>query len=150
MTIRISQLKMWLAVFLFIFGNLCTYAVERKKSHIQQTNLLVIMYDDLRPDLTSYGRKYMITPNFERLAKKSVIFDHAYCQVSVCNPSRDSLLTGLRPDTSGTYSFQWTFAPHMIFPTQLTRAGYNTQGIGKILHWETVLMFGIVDSKMSQ
>jgi iduronate 2-sulfatase len=73
----------------------------------------------------------------ERLAQKSVIFDNAYCQVSVCNPSRDSMLTGLRPDTTGTYSFQWTFRPLMVFPTQLTRSGYNTRGIGKILHWET-------------
>eukprot|EP01041_Mallomonas_annulata_P000740 gene740-1419_t len=112
-------------------------SVGSMSSPIQQTNLLFIMFDDLRPDLSVYGRNYMVTPNFERLAKMSVVFDNSYCQVSVCNPSRDSMLTGLRPDTTGTYSFQWTFRPLMIFPTQLTRSGYTTRGIGKILHWET-------------
>ena len=75
----------------------------------------------------------MITPNFDRLAERSVIFDNAYCQVAVCNPSRDSMLTGLRPDTTGTYSFQWSFRPHMIFPTRLRRSGYNTAGYGKVM-----------------
>ena len=68
-----------------------------------KTNVLFIMYDDLRTELSIYGRKHMITPNFDRLAAKSVVFDYAFCQIAVCNPSRDSLLTGLRPDTVGTY-----------------------------------------------
>jgi iduronate 2-sulfatase len=77
----------------------------------------------------------MITPNFERLAKRSVIFDFVYSQVSVCNPSRDSLLTGLRPDTVGTYNFQHSHKGHMLLPIQLARLHYNTAGIGKILHF---------------
>ena len=72
-------------------------------------NLLFIMFDDLRPDLNCYGRNYMITPNFDRLARKSVVFDNAFAQIAVCNPSRDSLLTGLRPDTVGTYWFHESF-----------------------------------------
>ena len=100
------------------------------------TNLLFIMFDDLRPELSIYGRSHMITPNFERLAKKSVVFDYAYCQVAVCNPSRDSMLTGLRPDTNKVYGFQASFRPHMAWPTQLARSGYNTAGYGKILHWD--------------
>eukprot|EP01033_Poteriospumella_lacustris_P014173 gene14173-10124_t len=103
----------------------------------KQTNLLMIMFDDLRPELSIYGRDYMITPNFERLAAKSVVFDYAFCQVAVCNPSRDSLMTGLRPDTVGTYNFGHSWPPHISFPTQLVRSGYNTAGIGKIFHWES-------------
>ena len=76
---------------------------------LRQTNLLLIMFDDLRPQLSIYGKNYMMTPNFERLAKRSVIFDYAFSQVAVCNPSRDSLLTGLRPDTIGNYNFQRSF-----------------------------------------
>ena len=79
----------------------------------------------------------MITPNFERLAAKSVVFDHAYVQIAVCNPSRDSLLTGLRPDTVGTYGFQSNFPPHAIIPQRMIASGYNTAGIGKTIHWET-------------
>jgi hypothetical protein len=46
--------------------------------NLPQSNLLMIMFDDLRPELSIYGRDHMITPNFERLAKRSVIFDYAY------------------------------------------------------------------------
>ena len=91
----------------------------------------------LRPELSIYGNDQMITPNFERLAKKSVVFDYAFAQIAVCNPSRDSMLTGLRPDTVGTYGFQSSFRPHVVFPQQLARSGYNTAGYGKILHFES-------------
>jgi len=100
------------------------------------TNLLFIIFDDLRPELKVYGKDHMITPNFDRLAAKSVIFDHVYSQVAVCNPSRDSLLTGLRPDTLGNYAFQTSFKPHLLFPTQLARSGYKTSSYGKVLHWD--------------
>jgi iduronate 2-sulfatase len=95
------------------------------------------MFDDMRPDLSIYGRDFMVTPNFERLARHSVVFDYSFCQVAVCNPSRDSLLTGLRPDSVGTYNFGHSYWPHLTLPMQLVRSGYNTAGIGKIYHWET-------------
>ena len=119
-------------IFMVIYIlKMLTYAAISSK-----TNVLFIIYDDLRPELSIYGRDHMITPNFERLAAQSVIFDNAYCQVAVCNPSRDSMLTGLRPDTTGVYSFQWTFKPLMIFPTRLKRSGYSTYGVGKVAHWD--------------
>jgi iduronate 2-sulfatase len=103
----------------------------------QPMNLLFIMFDDMRPELSIYGRDYMVTPNFERLAKRSVVFDYAFCQIAVCNPSRDSLMTGLRPDSVGTYNFGHSYWPHLTLPMQLVRSGYNTVGIGKMYHWET-------------
>ena len=69
--------------------------MSKNISVLNPTNLVFIMFDDLRPELSIYGRHHMITPNFERLAKKSVVFDYAFSQISVCNPSRDSLLTGI-------------------------------------------------------
>ena len=102
-----------------------------------QTNLLFIMFDDLRVELSIYGKYGIISPNFERLAARSVVFDHAYTQIAVCNPARDSLLTGLRPDTVGTYGFQTdyrTYNNHLILPTRLMRSGYTTHGFGKIRH----------------
>ncbi|RYG68835.1 hypothetical protein EON64_04255 [archaeon] len=104
---------------------------------LKPTNVLFIMYDDLRPELSIYGRDFMHTPNFERLAKRSVVFDYAFCQIAVCNPSRDSLMTGLRPDSVGTYNFGHSYWPHLTMPMQLVRSGYNTAGIGKLYHWET-------------
>jgi iduronate 2-sulfatase len=100
-------------------------------------NLLFIMFDDLRPELSIYGKDYITSPNFERLAQKSVVFDNAYCQVAVCNPSRDSLLTGLRPDTIGSFGFQTSYKPHLILPTRLKRSGYMTASYGKTMHHES-------------
>eukprot|EP01034_Spumella_vulgaris_P032119 gene32119-39669_t len=78
----------------------------------------------------------MITPNFDRLAAKSVTFDYAFTHIAVCNPARDAIMTGLRPDSVGTYNFAHSFRPHMSFPTQLIKSGYNTAGFGKIFHWD--------------
>src|SRR5688572_33500078 len=63
-------------------------------------NVLFIMADDYRPEVASYGSR-ALTPNLDRLARRAVQFDRAYCQQAVCNPSRSSLLTGLRPERSG-------------------------------------------------
>ena len=106
------------------------------KKALPRTNLLFIMFDDLRPELSIYGKKHMHTPNFERLAAKSVTFDLCITQVAVCNPSRDSLLTGLRPDTMGNYAFQTTYYPNPVFMQHLITAGYKTSSYGKIRHWD--------------
>ena len=75
------------------------------------------MADDLRPELASYGSP-ALTPNLDRLAKRAVQFDRAYCQQAVCNPSRSSLLTGRRPDTLGLWSNGTHFRePQMPTPT---------------------------------
>ena len=131
-----------LLVFTFVFQLLIIVVQSKSRTKretvaIRRNNLLFITFDDLRPELGLYGKKNMITPNFDRLAARSVIFDHAYCQISVCNPSRDSFMTGLRPDTTGTYGFQSSFRPHMVFPAVLTTVGFKTAAYGKIFHWET-------------
>ena len=112
-------------------------AATTSEPQLEQSNLLLIMFDDLRPELSIYGRDHMITPNFERLAARSVIFDNVHAQISVCNPSRDSMLTGLRPDTVGTYGFQSNFRPHLTLPSRLASVGYRTASYGKIAHWES-------------
>lgn len=116
--------------------NFRKFLKESNRTNVEPTNLLFIMFDDLRPELSIYGKSHMITPNFERLAKRSVIFDQAHAQVAVCNPSRNSLLTGLRPDSMNCYGFQNGYENHMIIPTRLKALGYHTSGYGKIRHWE--------------
>ena len=66
-------------------------------------NVLFIAVDDLRPELGCYGASHILSPNIDRFAKSGVLFQRAYCQQSVCNPSRTSLMTGLRPDTIGVW-----------------------------------------------
>ena len=53
-------------------------------------NVLFIGIDDLRTELGTYGHSQVVTPNFDSLASKSLVFERAYCQVAVCSPSRTS------------------------------------------------------------
>lgn len=101
-------------------------------------NILFIAVDDLRPSIGCYGDELAVTPNIDRLAKRGVRFGQAHCQVAVCNPSRASLMTGLRPDMLGV----WTLPIHfreakpkaVTLPQWLRRHGYTAVGHGKIYH----------------
>lgn len=104
-------------------------------------NVLFIMADDYRPELASYGSP-AITPNLDRLARRSLQFDRAYCQQAVCNPSRSSMLTGRRPDTlrlwnNGTH-FRELNPDVTTLPLWFKDHGYTTRCVGKIFHnWHT-------------
>src|SRR5512135_1891847 len=71
----------------------------RASSGRPRPNVLLILADDLRPELGCYGVGTIQTPRIDRLAAEGTCFERAYCAQGVCNPSRVSLLTGLRPDT---------------------------------------------------
>lgn len=66
-------------------------------------NVLFIAVDDLRPQLNCYGKKQIVSPNIDRLAREGLLFERTYCQQAVCAPSRASILTGLRPDSTRIY-----------------------------------------------
>ena len=101
-------------------------------------NILFIAVDDLRPSLGCYGDKHAFSPNIDELAKRSVLFDQAHCQVAVCNPSRASLMTGIRPDKLGV----WTLPIHfrearpdaITMPQWFRHHGYTAISHGKIFH----------------
>jgi len=103
-----------------------------------QPNVLFIAVDDLRPELGCYGATHMKSPNIDRLAASGLLFERAYCQVAVCNPSRNSLLSGCRPDTTSVFDNQHYLRPNMpdvvTLPQHFKNHGYTSLSLGKIFH----------------
>ncbi len=101
-------------------------------------NVLFIAVDDLRPELGCYGSRTVLSPNIDRLAQQGLVFTRAYCQQAVCNPSRASLLTGLRPDSIRVWDLETHFRkqrPNIVtLPQHFKNHGYQTVGLGKIFH----------------
>ena len=101
-------------------------------------NVLFLAVDDLRPLLGCYGDKVALTPNIDRLAKRGIVFNRAYCQQAVCGPSRLSLMTGRRPDTTRVWDLKTHFRealPDVVtLPQHFKNHGYITRSIGKIYH----------------
>ncbi len=113
-------------------------------------NVLLIVADDLRPLLGCYGHSEMHTPNIDALAARGTLFNRAYCQYPLCNPSRVPMMTGLRPETTGVDGNVTGW--HEIIPEVLTlpqhfkSQGYHTQSVGKIAHvnaWGDTLSWSV-------
>ncbi len=103
-------------------------------------NVLFIAVDDLGPALGCLGDATARTPHLDRLAASGVLFERAYCQIPLCNPSRASVLTGLRPDRLQVFDldrhFRDTAADHVTLPQLFRRAGWTSGRIGKIYHYD--------------
>jgi len=97
-------------------------------------NVLYLLSDDMRADLGSYGLP-TVTPHLDALAASGLRFRHAFCQVSVCSPSRQSFLTGRRPDRSKVWNFiDANPLDARATPRLFRDAGYLALGAGKGFH----------------
>jgi arylsulfatase A-like enzyme len=107
-------------------------------AELDRPNVLFIAIDDLRPELGCYGNPHIKSPNIDALAERSVLFHRAYCQQAVCNPSRASLMTGLRPDSTKVWdlvtNFRDTISDVITLPQHFMRHGYYAVSYGKIFH----------------
>jgi len=129
-----------LVVFVFCF-------VRSHADQVKPPNVLFIAIDDLNDWIGCLGGNSQAkTPNIDSLAKSGVLFTNAHCQAPICNPSRVSLLTGIRPSTSGVYELKQPLrhAPALkgskTLPAQFkTSGGYYVLGRGKIYHGKPYL-----------
>jgi len=103
-----------------------------------RSNVLLICVDDLKPLLGCYGDRRIQSPNIDRLARRSVLFERAYCNQAVCAPSRNALMTGVRPTSMGIYdlgtNFRFAGSNAVTLSQYFMRHGYRAEALGKIFH----------------
>ena len=127
---------MTLRLLLGLLGFLTCLPVDAQRP--PRFNILFISVDDLRPTGGAYGDPSVRTPSMDALAGRGIVFNRAYAQQAVCSPSRTSLLTGRRPDTTRVYDltthFRHTIPDVVTLPQHFKEQGYHTQSFGKIFH----------------
>ena len=126
------------------FRLLCLFtfaAVSLLAASDARPNVLFIVVDDLRPELGCYGAPVQ-TPAFDAIARGGLTFDRAYCQQAVCHPSRASVLSGARPDTTGVIdngkALRAKLPDVVMLPQHFKAHGYHTVSVGKVFHHEEV------------
>src|SRR5437762_7669972 len=112
----------------------------------QKLNVLLIVSDDLCTHMSAFDDPLVRTPNVERLAARGVKFAHAYCQFPLCNPSRASFLTGLRPDSTRVYDnavqFRKNVPDAQTVGQTFQKAGYFVARVGKLYHYGVPAQIG--------
>lgn len=112
----------------------------------RRKNVLFIVSDDLNNLLGCYGDPQAKTPNIDKLAQRGVRFDRAYCAFPLCGPSRNSLLTGLYPNSTGIFAnaliFRQSIPDQPSLPQVFRQNGYLAVRIGKLFHYHVPKSIG--------
>ena len=123
-----------------LFGLIALVAMSAARAgEPRRPHVLFIATDDLTATLGCMGDPIVKTPHIDRLARSGVLFNRAYCQQPLCNPSRASMLTGLRPDTLKVHdlatNFRTTTRGVGTMPQYFRNQGYFSARVGKIFHY---------------
>lgn len=133
-------------LFALILGLTAAYQYSRvtdenqKSNNTARHNVIVILIDDLNDDVGYMGSPEAYTPSIDALASRAVVFEQAFAQAPLCNPSRTSMLTGTYPSTTGIYGLKPDFwdvpelADLQTLPGYFRQAGYHTATVGKVFH----------------
>lgn len=101
-------------------------------------NILLIVVDDLRPELGAYGNRVIQTPNIDRLAASGAVFEQSFVSQAICAPSRAAMMLGKRPDTTKIYFNDQPIDQFAVgsssMPDLFRQAQYETVTIGKVYH----------------
>jgi len=129
-------MRILLSLFLLIAVDCLPHKVTAAD---KQPNVLFLISDDLNNMLGCYGDPKAKTPNIDRLAARGVRFDRSYCTFPLCGPSRNSMLTGLYPNSTGIQANSQIFRQTIPSQHSLSQAfrlsGYFAARIGKLYHY---------------
>ncbi|MGQ1786807.1 sulfatase [Saccharicrinis sp. GN24d3] len=127
-----------ISILSLIFALVAVFGCQSKKEEPSKPNVLFISIDDLRPNLGVYGDSIAVTPNIDQLAGEGLTFRETFTQCAVCAPSRASLTTGVRPDSTRVWhlgdKFREINPDAVTMPQYFHKHGYYTVNLGKIFH----------------
>lgn len=123
---------------LLVAATLCVALAVTTTHAAEKPNVLLILVDDLKPTLGCYGDPVAKSPNIDRLAKRGMQFDLAYCNQAVCAPSRFTLMLGAHSTSTGLYGLgsqlRQRIPDAVTMPQFFARHGYRTESLGKVFH----------------
>ncbi len=133
---RSRAVLMFAMTFFWLVGSIIPQPANAADA---RPNVLFIISDDLNNSLGCYGHPQVKSPNIDRLAERGVRFNKAYCQYPLCGPSRNSMLCGLYPNSTGIHRnsqiFRQTIPSHHSMSQAFRLEGYFAARIGKLYHY---------------